>query len=110
MRISLSLMQELPSQRLPAPQQHADQPQQPQQPAGAPAAEQQQEGAGSLALVRQAAGGGDEADGALQDGSRAGPHGLADLIQERPELVEKVLAMSAEQLVAEWQQLASNFR
>ncbi|KAL4426259.1 hypothetical protein ABPG77_009874 [Micractinium sp. CCAP 211/92] len=110
MRISLSLMQELPSQRLPAPQQHADQPQQPQQPAGAPAAEQQQEGAGSLALVRQAAGGGAEADGALQDGSRAGPHGLADLIRERPELVEKVLAMSAEQLVAEWQQLASNFR
>lgn len=106
MRLSFSLMQEQPSHpALPAGQQQ----QQPQL-AGAPAGEQHQDGAGSLALVPQAPGGmGSEADGALRAANR-GPHSLPALVRERPELVERVLAMSAEQFVVEWQQLASNFR
>ncbi|KAL4436560.1 hypothetical protein ABPG75_003699 [Micractinium tetrahymenae] len=116
MRLSFSLMQELPSHPLPAIQQHAaaQQQQQQLQLADAPASEQpQQQGEAEdlrgRALVRQPPGGGAGGGGAPRDGSGR-PHGLSSLIQARPELVERVLAMTAEEFVAEWRELASNFK
>lgn len=114
MRVSFSLMQEAPGHTQPAIQLHIQQQHQQQQLAATPAAEQQQEQQaadehGGLALVMQAPGNGAQANAPPRDDG-GGPHGLAALIRERPELVEKVLAMSAEQFVDEWRELASNFR